>query len=192
MDRHDIIVIGASTGGVAALRQLVQAFPSDLPAAVFVVVHTPANLPCWLPYILQCYGKLAAVHAVDKTVIEQGCIYIAPPDRHLLVEGEYMRVVRDKKENGFRPAIDPLFRTAAVAYGKRVLGVVLSGGLSDGTAGLIEIKQRGGMAIVQDPDEALVASMPQSAINHVAVDYILPIAEMATVLIDLVYQPLKN
>lgn len=192
MDRHDIIVIGASTGGVAALRELVQGFPSDLPAAVFVVVHTPAKLPCWLPYILQCYGKLPAVHAVDRTVIEQGCIYIAPPDRHLLVQGEYMCVVRDNKENGFRPAIDPLFRTAAVAYGKRVIGAVLSGGLFDGTAGLIEIKERGGVAIVQDPDEALVPSMPQSAINHVAVDYILPIAEMATVLTDLVYQPLKD
>ncbi|MEW6497865.1 MAG: chemotaxis protein CheB [Cyanobacteriota bacterium] len=190
MDRHDIIVIGASTGGVAALRELVQGFPSDLPATVFVVVHTPAKLPCWLPYILQCYGNLPAVHAVDRTVIEQGCIYIAPPDRHLLVKGEYMRVVCDNKENGFRPAIDPLFRTAAVAYGKRVIGAVLSGGLFDGTAGLIEIKQRGGVAIVQDPDEALVPSMPQSAINHVAVDYILPIAEMATVLTDLVYQPL--
>lgn len=192
MDRHDIIVIGASTGGVAALRHLVQGFPSHLPAAIFIVVHTPASLPCWLPYILQCYGKLSAVHAVDKTAIEQGCIYIAPPDHHLLVKGENMRVVRDKKENGFRPAIDPLFRTAAVAYGKRVVGVVLSGGLSDGTAGLIEIKERSGIAIVQDPEEALVPSMPQSAINRVAVDYILPIAEMATVLTDLVYQPLKD
>jgi two-component system chemotaxis response regulator CheB len=189
MPGHNVIVIGASTGGVAALRQLVQGFPSDLPAAVFVVIHTPANLPSYLPYILQHSGKLPAVHAVDGAGIEQGRIYIAPPDHHLLVKREHMRVVFGPKENRFRPAIDPLFRTAAVAYGKRVVGVVLSGALYDGVSGLMEIKQRGGVAIVQDPEEALVASLPQNAINQVAVDRILPSADMARLLVDLVYQP---
>lgn len=188
MSEHDIIVIGASTGGVLPLRQLVQAFPPDLPAAIFIVVHTPANLPSWLPQILQCYSKLPAVHAEDSAVIEPGHIYIAPPDRHLLVNHEHMRVVFGAKENRFRPAIDPLFRSAAVAYGKRTVGVVLSGGLYDGTAGLLEIKERGGVVIVQDPAEALVPSMPQSAINHMPIDYILPIANMVPVLLNLVYK----
>lgn len=186
MAGHGIIVIGASTGGVAALTQLVQGFPSNLPASVFIVVHTPAHLPCCLPQILQGYSHLPASHAVDGAVIEQGHIYIAPPDHHLLVQQEYMCVVFGPKENRFRPAIDPLFRTAAVAYGKWVVGVVLSGALDDGTAGLIEIKQRGGVAIAQDPNEALVPSMPQSAIARVAVDYILPISDMANVLLNLV------
>lgn len=190
MPGHNIIVIGASTGGVAALRQLVQGFPSDLPATVFVVIHTPANLPSYLPYIVDHSGKLPAVHAVDGAEIEQGRIYIAPPDHHLLVKREHMRVVFGPKENRFRPAIDPLFRTAAVAYGKRVVGVVLSGALYDGVSGLMEIKQRGGVAIVQDPEEALVPSLPQNAINQVAVDRILPSADMARLLVDLVYQPL--
>ncbi|MBD0346242.1 MAG: chemotaxis protein CheB [Coleofasciculus sp. Co-bin14] len=188
MSRPEIIVIGASTGGVVALTQLIQDLPSQLPAAIFIVVHTPANLPCGLPQILQNCGKLPAVHAVDGAAIEQGCIYIAPPNRHLLVKRDYMHVVIEPKENGFRPAIDPLFRTAAVAYDKRVVGIVLSGGLFDGAAGLMEIKQRGGVAIVQDPNEALVSTMPQTAINRVAVDYILPIANMASVLLDLVYE----
>jgi two-component system, chemotaxis family, protein-glutamate methylesterase/glutaminase len=188
MSRPDIIVIGASTGGVVALTQLIQDLPSQLPAAIFIVVHTPANLPCWLPQILQNCGELPAVHAVDAAAIEQGCIYIAPPNRHLLVKGDYMHVVFEPKENGFRPAIDPLFRTAAAAYDKRVVGIVLSGGLFDGIAGLMEIKQRGGVAIVQDPNEALVSTMPQTAIKRVAVDYILPIANMASVLLDLVYE----
>jgi two-component system chemotaxis response regulator CheB len=168
--------------------QFIQDLPSQLPAAIFIVVHTPANLPCWLPQILQNCGKLPAVHAVDGAAIEQGCIYIAPPNRHLLVKRDYMHVVFEPKENGFRPAIDPLFRTAAVAYDKQVIGIVLSGGLFDGTAGLMEIKQRGGVAIVQDPNEALVSTMPQTAIKRVAVDYILPIANMASVLLDLVYE----
>lgn len=186
MSGHDIIVIGGSSGGVAALTQLVQQLPGDLPVSIFVVIHTPANLPCQLPEILHSCGKLPAVHAVDGTLIEQGRIYIAPPNRHLLVKRDSMQVVCEPKEHGFRPAIDPLFRTAAIAYGKRVVGVVLSGGLFDGISGLMEIKQRGGVAIVQDPNEALVASMPQAAIKCVNVDYILPSANMASVLLDLV------
>lgn len=187
--RHDIIVIGGSAGSVAALVQLVRGFPPDLPAVVFIVVHASPNFPCLLPDILQNSGPLPAVHAQDGAPIELGRIYVAPPDRHLLVKREYMRVVFGPKENRFRPAIDPLFRTAAQAYGKRVVGIVLSGLLYDGTQGLIEIKQQGGMAIVQDPQEAVVSSMPQSAIKHVAVDYILSSADMARVLFELSHEP---
>jgi two-component system chemotaxis response regulator CheB len=142
-----------------------------------------------LPEILQGSGPLPAVHPEDGVPIVPGRIYVAPPDHHLLVKREHIRVVFGPKENRFRPAIDPLFRTAAMAYGKRVVGVVLSGLLYDGTAGLFEIKERGGVAIVQDPKEAVVPCMPQSAIKHVAVDHILSIEDMARVLIELSYEP---
>lgn len=186
--RHDIIAIGGSAGSIAALVQLVQGFPPDLPAAVFIVVHTSPNFPSLLPEILQNSGPLPAVHAEDGAPIEPGRIYVAPPDRHLLVKRECMRVVFGPKENRFRPAIDPLFRTGAQAYGKRVVGIVLSGLLYDGTQGLIEIKERGGVVIVQDPQEAAVPCMPQNAIKHVAVDHILSIADMAHVLSELSHE----
>lgn len=189
MLRHDIIVIGGSAGAIAALIQLVQGFPGDLPAAVFIVVHTSPKFPSLLPQILQRSGSLPAIHPEDGAPIELGRIYVAPPDHHLLVKRDYIRVVFGPKENRFRPAIDPLFRTAAQAYGERVVGIVLSGLLHDGTAGLIEIKERGGMAIVQDPREAAVPCMPQSAIKHVAVDHILSSADMAHVLFELSHEP---
>ena len=191
MGGHDIVVIGASAGGVWTLQQLVQGFPAHLPAAIFIVVHTSPRYPSFLPHILQKSGKLPAVHAVDGAEIEPGCLYVAPPDRHLLVKAEHMRVVLGPKENRFRPAIDPLFRTAALAYGKRVVGVVLSGALDDGTAGLVEIKEQGGVAIAQDPQEAFFPSMPESAIRHVGVDHILPIADIARVLVNLAAQPVQ-
>ena len=186
---YDIIAIGGSAGSISALVQLVQGFPPDLPAAVFIVVHTSPHFPSLLPEILQRSGPLPAVHPQDGAPIERGRIYVAPPDHHLLVKRDYMRVVFGPKENRFRPAIDPLFCTAAQAYGKRVIGIVLSGLLSDGIAGLIEIKQRGGMAIVQDPQDAAVPCMPQNAIKNVAVDHILSSADMAGVLFELSHEP---
>ncbi len=192
MSGHEIVVIGASAGGIRSLWHLVQGLPANLPAAVFIVVHMPAKYPSSLPHILQNSGKLPAVHALDGAAIEPGNIYVAPPDRHLLIKPQYMRVVFGPKENRCRPAIDPLFRTAALAYGNRVIGVVLSGALNDGTAGLIEIKEQGGVAIVQDPQEAVFSSMPESAIKHAAVDYILPIAEIARALVDLADQPVPE
>lgn len=191
MLRHNIIVIGASAGGVWSLWHLVQRLPADLPATVFIVVHVSAKYPSCLPHILQNYSKLPVVHAVDGAAIEPSRIYVAPQDRHLLVKSDYMCVVLGPKENRFRPAIDPLFRTAAVAHNKRVVGVVLSGALSDGTAGLIEIKEQGGVAIVQDPKEALFSSMPESAIKHVAVDYVLPAEDIARILVDLACEPVQ-
>jgi two-component system chemotaxis response regulator CheB len=185
MPTHDIIVVGASAGGVEALMALVNGLPADLPAAVFVVLHIPAEAPSVLAKILDRAGPLPARSARDGATIQSGHIYIAPPDRHLLLTGQTMRVVRGPHENRHRPAIDPLFRTAALAFGPRVVGVILSGALNDGTAGLIAIKRRGGIAIAQDPTTALFPSMPQSACTYVALDWCLPIPDIATRLAQL-------
>src|SRR5262245_65675004 len=136
MAGHDVIVIGASAGGVETLQKLVRALPADLPAAIFIVQHTSPQSPCLLPEILSKAGPLPAVAPEDQTQIEHGVIYVAPPDRHLLLERNQLRIVRGPKENRHRPAIDPLFRSAAWTYGPGVVGVVLSGTLDDGTAGL--------------------------------------------------------
>ena len=181
MSGHDVIVIGASAGGVEALATLVSALPADLPAAVFVVLHIPAQSPSLLPEILSRSGALRAIHPADNAVIQHGCIYVALPDHHLLVEEGHVRVVRGPKENRHRPAIDVLFRSAARAYGTRVVGVILTGSLDDGTAGLLAVKRRGGIAVVQDPDDALYASMPRSALAHVDMDYILPLPDIGPV-----------
>jgi len=189
---HDIIVIAASAGGVEALQELARGLPPDLPAAVFIVLHVPSSGPSMLPRILNNSGPLRAHHAVNGEAIERGRIYIAPPDYHLLVERERVRVVRGPRENRARPAADPLFRSAAYAYGTRVVGVVLSGALDDGTAGLAAIKRRGGLAVAQDPREALYSSMPRSAMENVALDHCLPVAGIAPLLAQLVSAPAKN
>ncbi|MBD3884688.1 chemotaxis protein CheB [Phormidium tenue FACHB-886] len=191
MPGHDIIVIGASAGGIEALIKLISRLPSDLPAAIFIVVHFPSWSKSFMPKILNKEAKLYANHASDREAIEHGRIYIPLPDCHLLVKRGYVRLAEGPKENGFRPAIDALFRTAANAYRQRVVGIVLSGALDDGTAGLMDIKRLGGVAVVQNPDEALFASMPQSAIEHVAVDRVLPITEIAAELVRLAYEPVS-
>ncbi len=169
-ERHDIVVIGASAGGVEALIRLTSALPRDLPASLFVVLHTPARSKSMLPAILSRSGNLPAIHAEHGSAIEPGCIYVARPDHHLIIKPGFVSVTQGPRENRQRPAIDPLFRSAALAYGHRVVGVVLSGSLDDGTSGLVSIKARGGTAIVQDPADALFDSMPRSAIENVAVD----------------------
>src|SRR4051812_13953252 len=160
MAKKDIIVIGASAGGVEALSRLVHSLPADLPAAVFVTVHFPRTSQSVLPRILSRAGSLPAVHPKDGEPIRRGTIYVAPPDQHLLLVNGAVRLVRGPTENGNRPAIDPMFRSAAVAYGDRVIGVVLSGNLDDGTAGLMSITRRGGVGVAQDPEDALFSSMP--------------------------------
>src|SRR6266436_10126534 len=192
MPGHDIIVVGASAGGVKALVTVVRSLPKDLPATIFMVLHIPAEVPSVLPDILSRSGPLVAVHAVDGAAIEYGQIYVAPPDHHLLVERGKMRVVRGPRENRSRPAVDPLFRSAASAYGPRVVGVVLTGALDDGTAGLLAVKRRGGIAIVQDPNEALYPSMPLSALENVEVDYTLPLASIGPLLGRLAHEPAKE
>lgn len=178
MARRDVVVVGASAGGVETLRTLVAALPASLPAAIFVVVHFPPGSTSVLPRILSRHGPLPAEHPRDGAPFEQGRIYVAPPDHHLLVKRGTVRLVRGPRENASRPAVDPLFRSAARAYGPRVLGLVLSGNLDDGTAGLASVKRWGGLAAAQDPEDALYGGMPGSAIAHVDVDRVLTLAEM--------------
>ena len=154
-------------------------------AAVFVVWHLPANALGVLPTVLEKEGLLLAAHGVDGEEIMPGRIYVAPPDHHLLIEENRIRVTKGPKENRFRPAVDTLFRSAAYACGARVIGVVLSGALDDGTAGLWTIKHRGGTAIVQAPSDAEFSSMPESALRQVDVDYSVPVSEMADLLVRL-------
>jgi two-component system, chemotaxis family, protein-glutamate methylesterase/glutaminase len=189
MTQRDIVVIGASAGGIQALTTLVAGLSRDFPASILVVVHIPPYAVSRLPEILSRSGPLLATHAQQGEAIAPGRIYVAPPDRHLLVRSGWIELSRGPRENHARPAIDPMFRTAARAYGRRTVGVVLSGALYDGSMGLLAIKTRGGMAIVQDPGEASVDSMPRRAIERAAADHILPVAEIATALTDLVQQP---
>ncbi len=188
MPGHDIIVIGTSAGGLEPLTTIAAGLPADLPAALFIVQHTPATGVSLLPEILDMAGALPASHAVEGARIQRGQIYVAPPDHHVLVEREHMHVVRGPKENGFRPAIDATFRTAARAYGPRVVGVILTGMLDDGTTGLLAVKRRGGVAIVQDPAEAAYPSMPESACRYVTIDAILKVADMPRLLLQLANQ----
>jgi two-component system, chemotaxis family, protein-glutamate methylesterase/glutaminase len=192
MAGRDIIVVGASAGGVEALSELAAGLPRDLPAAVFVVHHFPAHATSVLPSILERAGPLPAQHAVGDDRIECGRIYIAPPNYHLLIRRGRVRVTRGPRENGHRPAVDPLFRSAAVAYGPRVVGVILSGTLDDGAAGLLAIKQRGGIAIVQDPADAMYPGMPTSAIQSVEVDDVVPLSQMVATLIRVTRESLPR
>lgn len=182
---HDIVVVGASAGGIEALTNFVAHLPQHLPAAIFVVVHISAEAPSVLPQILSRAGPLPASAARDGAPIEHSHIYIAPPDKHLLLTDGEMRVTHGPRENRHRPAIDPLFRSAALAFGQRVVGVVLSGALNDGTAGLLAIKRAGGIAMVQDPATAEFPSMPESALAYVRVDWCLAAAELARKVIAL-------
>ena len=189
MPGHDIIVIGTSAGGLKALGAIVSALPADIAAVLFIVQHLAADKPSVLPKILADISSLPASHPADGEAIQKGHIYVAPPDYHLLVNQGLMRVVRGPQENRFRPAIDALFRSAARAYGSRVVGVVLTGYLDDGTVGLQAVKKLGGVAIVQDPNEAEYPSMVKSALRYVKVDHCLPLAKIPEMLVQLSSQP---
>jgi two-component system chemotaxis response regulator CheB len=185
MPGRDIIVVGTSAGGVEALRTLVSGLPGDFPGSVFVVMHTAPDSPGVLAQILDRWGPLPAQNAENRVRIRPGHVYVAPPDYHLLLEPGLMRVTHGPKENRFRPAVDPLFRSAAQTYGPRAVGVILTGGLDDGVSGLWAVKRLGGLAVVQDPAEAFMPSMPLGAIRQVEVDYTLPLAEIAPLLVRL-------
>jgi two-component system chemotaxis response regulator CheB len=182
MPDHGIVVVGASAGGVEALVELAASLPGDLSAAVFVVLHLPATGTSALPEILRRHGPLPAAHVRDGEPIQPGRIYVAPPDHHVLVRTGHVHLSRGPRENGHRPAIDPLFRSAAREYAARVIGVVLSGALDDGTAGLLAIKSRGGIAVVQNPEDALYPGMPGNALEHAQVDHVLAAASMGKLL----------
>jgi chemotaxis response regulator CheB len=181
-----IIVIGGSAGSLSALRVITGEFPADFGAAIFVVAHTSPHFPTDLPKILSLEGRLAVRYAIDQEPVAPGRIYVAPPDEHMVLERGRVRLQRSPKDPWNRPAINILFRSAAAAYGNSVAGVILSGMLFDGTAGLWEIKNAGGIAIVQEPDDAEYPDMPSNALQNVQVDYCLPAGKIGSRLIELV------
>lgn len=178
MAQRNILVVGASAGGVEALKVLIGGLPASLPMAVFIVLHLSPHERSQLASVLETVAQLPVQCAEDGMPIIAGQIYVAVPDCHLLLEPDQVRITRGPKENRFRPAIDALFRSAAYHFGPRVIGIVLSGSLDDGTAGLWAVKDRGGIALVQSPDEAQFPSMPQNALAHVDVDHVLPVSAM--------------
>jgi two-component system chemotaxis response regulator CheB len=187
-----VILIGASAGGVHALQEVVRGLPADLPAAVFVVLHIAPYGKSAMPAILTRAGRMPACHPEDNDPVEEGRIYVAPPDHHLILEDSRVRLSHGPSENAQRPAVDVLFRTAALAHGNRVVAVVLTGNLDDGTAGLAIVKQHGGIAIVQDPADADYPSMPTSAVLNVAVDHVVPLADIPRLLVEICNRPLVN
>lgn len=186
---HDVIVVGASAGGVEALRSLAMDLPAGLPAAVFVVLHVASEGPGLLGQILDKAGPLQAAVARNGETVEHGRIYVAPPDQHLLVKDGRVRLTRGPRENRARPAIDPLFRSAGIAYSSRVVGVVLTGYLDDGAAGLSAVQRCGGVAVVQDPSDAAFPEMPHSALRTVKPDYVVPVDELGSLLGHLAREP---
>lgn len=178
-------MIGGSAGGLPALFDVVRHLPAHLRAAICVAIHMSPYSPGKLPEIVERRTELPCLFAADGQPIQSGHIYFAPVDRHLLIDGSKLRVSHGPRENGFRPAVDPLFRTAARSFGERVAGIVLSGSLGDGSYGLALIKRAGGVTIIQDPDEAIVPSMPLSAQKGVEIDHIVSAAEMAPLIVKL-------
>jgi two-component system, chemotaxis family, protein-glutamate methylesterase/glutaminase len=185
-----LVVIGASAGGVEALMKVAGALPRDFAAPVVIVLHIGAEGPSVLPQILARSGPLPVQEACDGELLQPGTIYTAIPDHHVLVdEDKTLRLVKGPRENRHRPAIDPLFRSAALAFRSRCIGVILTGTLDDGTAGMLAVKKGGGVAIVQDPADATYPSMPQSVLDFVKVDYVLPLAGIAAKLVECVQTP---
>ena len=191
MASANVVVVGASVGGVEALGRLVETLPEGFAAPVLMIQHV-GSYPSILPGLLQTRSRLPVAHGVDGERIADGHVYVAPPDQHMTLDGRTLRLTRGPKEHHSRPAIDPLFVSAALAFGPGAIGVVLTGKLDDGTAGLQAIKQRGGVAIVQDPREAEAPSMPLSALQHVEVDRCVPLEALAGVLTEFVNAPVRK
>ncbi len=193
MDKYapSLVVIGASAGGVEALKEVAAGLPSDLAAAVVVVLHLPPHAESRLAHILTRVGTLPASQAEDGEPLCAGKVLVAPPDRHLLVEDEHVRLTRGPRENGVRPSVDVLFRSAALAYGPRTVAVVLSGARDDGAVGARAVDQRGGTVLVQDPRDAVFAGMPESTLALDHPDRVLPLAEIAPAIVGAL-DPLPN
>lgn len=179
---RDIAVVGASAGGIEALIQLVQGLPAGLPAAAFVACHVSSEGVSILPEILSRRGRILAVHPRDGEEVRPGQIYVAPQDRHMTLEPGAVRVGRGPRDHRFRPAIDPLSRSAARAYGPRVIGVLLSGALPDGVAGLLAVRAAGGLRVIQDPEDALLPALPRDAHPVAGADHVVPARGMAALL----------
>ena len=191
MENHHVIAIGTSAGGVRALKTLLRLLPKDFPASIHIVQHISGEASSNLARVLNHDGQLKVKFAEDREAIEPGRIYLAPPDFHLLLERGQMRVTRGPRENLVRPAIDPLFRSAAVTYRSYATGIILTGMLDDGTAGLQAIKACGGMTIVQNPNDAVYNSMPKSAIANVDIDRVASLEEISKILKERVSQTPK-
>jgi two-component system chemotaxis response regulator CheB len=185
--RDPVVVIGASAGGVHALLGIAEKLPAHFPAPVCIVQHIGAH-PSMLPELMRFRGANHAVHPEDGQRLMTGTLHVAPPDRHMLLDGDRLRLTHGPKENHARPAIDPLFRSAALSRGNSVIGVILTGQMDDGTVGLKAIKDCGGMTIVQDPATAAEQEMPRSALAHVEVDYCVPLSEIPALLLRLVQE----
>jgi two-component system chemotaxis response regulator CheB len=190
--RRDVVVVGGSAGAVEALRTVLTGLPHDFHAAVLVVIHISPSGPTRLPEILQRGCALTVEWATGDEPLAPGRVYLAPPDRHLVVMPGRVLLTHAPRENHSRPAIDPLFRSAALAYGPRVIGVVVSGRLDDGTAGLWAVKERGGIAVVQDPDNAAHADMPRNALHYTVADHIVDAADIGPLLVRLVGEPVPT
>jgi two-component system, chemotaxis family, protein-glutamate methylesterase/glutaminase len=182
MAKRDIVVVGASAGGVTALLEFAKSLPADFPGFVFVVLHVPAYSPSNLPMILSRECAVRAMHPKDGEEAKPGVIYVAPPDHHMLLQGKKVLVKKGPKENRFRPSVDALFRSAAYVYGPRVVGIILSGLLNDGTSGLWSIKRLGGLSIIQSLADADYPSMPENAMEYVKADHIIEAKEMGPLL----------
>jgi len=185
-----IVVVGASAGGVSALEQLVAGLPQDFPSALVIVLHLPPDYKSLLPGILTRIGNITACDAEDGALLRPGHAYVAIPDHHVAIKHDRLVVRRGPRENGFRPSVDVLFRSAAYAWRTRAIGVVLSGALDDGASGLWAIKYMGGMAVVQRPEDAAYDSMPVHALRRADVDHVVPAAEIGPLLAGLVGTPL--
>ena len=186
---HNIVVVGASAGGVEALSALLEYLPDDLPAAILITLHLSPFSESHLPQILARVTRIPVKHPENQEPLRQGSVYVAPPDFHLILEPEVIRLGHGPKENRHRPAIDVMFRSAAKTHGSRVTGVLLTGNLDDGVAGLVNIKKCGGITIVQDPKEASFPEMPLRAIESLEVDWCLSLKEIGRKLIELMTEP---
>ena len=185
MKKRDIVVVGASAGGIEALSEIVANLPPQFPGSVFVVIHVPADATSALPRILSRRGNLPAKHPRDGDAFQKGQIYVAPPNCHMMLDARRIRLVRGPREHGVRPAVDPLFRSAGISLGPRVTAVVLSGNLDDGTSGIEIIKANGGMCLAQNPEDALYSGMIKSAIESGCVDEVVPLSKIAARLVEL-------
>jgi two-component system chemotaxis response regulator CheB len=186
MPDHAVVVIGGSAGAVEGVIHLARSLPPDFPGSVLIVIHIPPDAPSALPNLLNRVGPLPAAHPVDGERLQPSRIYVAPPNRHLLMRAGTVKTGDGPRENRHRPSVDALFRSAAQTHGDRVIGVVLSGNLDDGVAGLLEIKRHGGIAVVLDPKDALYDGMPRNAIAAVAgIDHVVSQSRLAQLLTSL-------